>query len=138
MVKRKATADKQSMEIGVEFGGVSIGEATARIGIRVLRGAVTLAQMDEMFTGRRLTGRVVRVRAGDLEGQGKLVDDMDHSIDGTFDSKRIGVTLDHFSAGLTFLLSEIDVTELAALAKGAGRLEITGVDDIPSDEDEKE
>lgn len=124
------------LDIPVEFGGVSIGEATARLGIRANRSVLNLAAADEVFCGHRLTGRVVLGGSDDQPGQGRIVDDLDHQVDGTFDCKRIGVTQEQISTGLTFSLADVDVRELAKFSKGTGRLIVEGVGELPEEADD--
>lgn len=119
---------------GVSFGGVSIGEKTARIGIRVDRGVMELNQADEYFCDRRLSGKVVLGRFDESTGQRKLVDDVDHEVASTFDVKGFRCSTDFITTGLTFSLNDIDITELARFSKGEGRLVINDVAEIPEEE----
>lgn len=119
---------------GVTFGGVSIGEATARLGIVIDRGVIPLNQADELFCERRLTGKVVLGRLDEANGQKKLIDDVDHQVQATFDVKGFRCSTDYISTGLTFSLKEIDIAELAKFSKGQGRLVIKEVAEIPEEE----
>lgn len=121
-----------------EFGGVSIGENTARLGIRMSRSDCSLDRADETFCGHRLTGEVKLSRNGDADGQMALVDDLEHTVRASFDVKRIGLTPDAISTGLTFSLADIDVAELAKFSKGKGTLLVESVAELPDEEEEQE
>jgi len=121
-----------ALEIPVEFGGVSIGETTARLGLKISRDFLKIQQADEVFCGHRLTGSVVLGGKDDQPGQEKFWDS-DHKVDATFDVKRIGLSADQISTGLTFSLADIDIGELAKFSKGSGKLIIADVGEIPED-----
>lgn len=122
------------LDIPVEFGGVSIGDATARLGIRIDRSVCTVKTADEVFCGHRLSGRVVLGGNGDGSGQKKFVDDLEHQVGGVFDVKRFGANQKQIATGLTFSLADVDITELAKFSKGSGRLIIENVSELPEDE----
>lgn len=124
-------------DIPVGFGGVSIGEKTARIGISVDRAWLSLDQSDRLFCERRLQGAVALGNADDAAGQAKLWDDADHQIATSFDIKGFRVGTEHISTGLTMNLNEIDVSELAKFSKGVGRLAVYDVTDIPEEDKER-
>lgn len=121
-------------DIPVTFGGVSIGEKTARIGIVVSREYLGLEQGDKLFCERRLNGAVVLGHADDASGQAKLWDDADHQIATAFDIKGFRVGTTNLAAGLTMNLNEIDIAELAKFSKGVGRLAVYDVTDIPQED----
>lgn len=115
------------------FGGVSIGQQTAKLSIKVDREHLNIVAADEALCGRRVAGKVAVGRAGDTPGQMLLLEEMDDVIEATFDIHRFGVTPDSFTSGLTFKLKEIDVGQLARFSKGSGRLIMDSVEEIPSD-----
>lgn len=122
------------LDIPVEFGGVSIADATARLGIRIDRSVCSVKTADDVFCGHRLSGRVVLGGNGDGNGQKKFVDDLDHQVGGVFDVKRFGANQKQIATGLTFSLADVDITELAKFSKGSGRLIIDNVAELPEDE----
>lgn len=122
---------RPALDIPVEFGGVSIGQATARLGVRINRNVLNLIAADETFCGHRLDGVAVLGGQDDQPGQQTFWEDLEHQVKGVFDVKRIGVSREQIVTGLTFSLSDIDVSELAKLSKGAGRLIIHTVMEIP-------
>lgn len=129
---RKTKEEEAALiDVPVEFGGVSIGEATARLGVRISRSCLTLAKADQCFCGHRLTGCVQLGGSDDASGQLKLADDLEHAVKATFDCKRLGVSADTLSIGLTFSLKDINVADLAKFSKGAGRLVVEDVSEIP-------
>lgn len=125
-----ARKSKSVLDIRVEFATVSIGETTARIGVKVARESLDLLEADNVLCGHRLTGRVTLGRRDDAKGQ-QTFDEVDYEVAGTFDVKRFGVNASHITSGLTFNLADIDVAELARFSKGVGRLIVSGVAEIP-------
>ncbi len=131
--KQKVIAkQKQMHEIPVEYGGVSVGDETARLSLRISRESLNIIAADELLCGRRLAGSVQLGGLGDCEGQSKLFD-CDVEVGGTFDVHRFGVSSKHYSTGLTFKLKEINIGDLAQFSKGSGRLCIAEISDIPHD-----
>lgn len=126
-------AKKQFNEFngGVTFGGVSIGDNTARLGIAIDRGVINLNRADDLFCNRRLTGKVVLGMFDEGDGQGKLIDDVDHEVAGAFDVKGFRCSADVITIGATFSLKDIDIAELAKFSKGQGRLIVQDANDIP-------
>lgn len=120
------------IDVPVKFGGVSIGQATARLGVAIDRSALDLETADQCFCGKRLTGQVVLGRRDEAPGQSKMWES-DHAVSGSFDVKKISVSPDIISTGLTFNLATIDIAELAKLSKGAGKLLVYEVTDLPED-----
>jgi hypothetical protein len=120
------------LDIPVEFGGVSIGEATCRLGVRINRDVCNIVLADEVFCGHRLTGKVILGGSDEMPNQTRMIDS-EYSVEGSFDVKRIGVSAGQISTGLTFSLADIDVSDLAKFSKGAGRLIVEGVGEIPAD-----
>lgn len=133
MGKKGSNGQTTVLDVPVEFGGVSIGDATARIGVRIDRSVMNINAADDIFCGHRLTGRVLLGGTDDQPGQTKFVDDIDHQVDGTFDVKRIGVNAKQITTGLTFSLADVDIQELAKFSKGSGRLVVHDVGELPDD-----
>ena len=133
----KETKNPDRKQLRVQFGGVSIGEATARIGIRIDRELLNLDAADELFSGRRLTGAVMVVPDGESPDQQRLFDGDDkHEIESAFDVKGFRVAPKEIGCGLTFALAEIDVAELGHFAKRSGVLQIDEVAALPEPEEE--
>lgn len=127
-----STAVQPVLEIPVEFGGVSIGQATARLGCRIARAHLNIVAADEAFTGHRLTGKVLLGQRDDMPGQETMFDS-DFEVEATFDVKGIRVTTDTIATGLTFSLNDIDIAELAKFSRGSGKLIVYSVGEIPDD-----
>lgn len=123
---------RPDLDIPVEFGGVSIGQATARLGLRISRNNLNINAADETFVGHRLTGKVILGKRDDSPGQEKMFNS-DYEVEATFDVKRIGVSVDEISTGLTFNLADVDIRELAKFSKGSGKLVVYEVGEIPDD-----
>lgn len=134
--KRAAKAlNKTSMlDVPVKYGQISIGLTTARLSVKLSRDVIRIGKADELFTDRRLDCRVVHGHAEDQTDQGKLID-TDVAIESSCDVKGFGVRAAHLSAGLTFNLKEIDVSELARFANSEGRLVVRDAGEIPEHDD---
>lgn len=128
----KKNGKRPDLDIPVEFGGVGIGQTTARLGLRISRNDLNIVAADETFCGHRLKGKVTLGQRDDAKGQGKMFDS-DIEVEDTFDVKRIGVTPGDITTGLTFNLSDVDISELAKFSKGTGKLCVYEVGEIPED-----
>jgi hypothetical protein len=130
-----AKSKKRSiLEVAVAFGGVSIGEKTARVSMKIARGesGLDIVAAEDLFCGRRLTGRIQLGGKTDTPGQTKFIE-TDVVVDGTFDIHRFGVTPEAFTTGATFSLKEIDIGDLAQFSKGQGRMVVNDKTEIPHD-----
>lgn len=130
---------KPDFKADVEFGGVSIGDTTARLGAKISRELIGLDTADDLFAGRQLKGSVKLAGNGEATGQKKLkgMSDAYPSITGVFESKRFGCNSATISLNLTMNLDAIDVKELARFAKKKGQMAVTHVSDL-ADEDKDE
>jgi hypothetical protein len=122
---------------GVNFGTVSIGETTARLGVKIDRGVCSASQADKLFCNRRLIGSVVLGKREDGNGQ-KTAFDTDRTVKGVFDVKGFSANAKQIGIGLTFSLKDVDIAELAHFSSGAGRLKIEEVSSIPDEKPEDE
>jgi len=136
--KTKEAKEVLLLDVPCEFGGVSIGECTARLGVRISREQISLEEADDCLCGRRLECRVVLGHPEDAPGQQTLIEDADLCVAGSADVKRFGCSPDWITGGLTFSLQEIDVAELARFSKGRGRLAVCDIAEIPEDGEHKE
>jgi hypothetical protein len=137
---RKQAAEQQllpALSVPVEFGGVSIGDGTARLGLKIDRTNLNIDAADEALCGRRLKGRVVILKDGENVNQTTFLDGVRHEVSSIFDVKRFGVAPRNITCGLTFSLADIDVEALSHFAKQKGRFIVDEVSAIP-DEDEDE
>lgn len=134
MAKKKPESDAL-LELPVSFGNLNVGDETARLGVSVSRGALTVSQADKHLCGKRLTGEILARTNGAQADQGALpglVDDI--TVEGVFDVGGFTASPKKIGFGLTFLLSASDVTQLARFARREGRVTITGIENIPDDE----
>lgn len=128
MAKKNGTVE---LEVSVKFGGVSVGDATTRIGIKIERERLKLNDADRVFCGHRLTGRVELGNYDDSSGQGRFVPA--EKFEGVFDCKRLGWDSSNITTGLTFIKKDIALDLIGLFAKGSGRLLITDIADIPEE-----
>ncbi len=133
MAKRNGKYADNVLDLPVEFGGVSIGETTARLGMKIKKEVLNIIQAEEAFCGRRLSGVIKLGGAADSPGQTTMFD-TELVVDGTFDIHRFGVGPEAYTTGATFKLKEIDIGDLARFSKGAGRLVVANIAAIPTDE----
>src|SRR3990172_2685644 len=126
------TKETAVLDVAVQFGNVSFGDATARIALRIDRDKLNDDAAQQAFCGRRLKCRLLR---GDSDTDQSFIGDLavDGAIEATCDSPRVSFTPKHVAAGLTCALAEIDVGCLAGLAKRPGRLLIETAEDLPDD-----
>lgn len=126
-------------DLGCDFGGVSIGKDTARIGVKISRNVLSLQQADEALCGKRLTGTLRRGNKSDAPSQQNLpgMDSQEPFVNGTFDVKRFGVSPDDVTFGATFAINGLPLESLAELANQSGRLIVTNVELIPEDEGDR-
>lgn len=127
------------LNLGCDFGGVSKGKDSIRIGIKLSRDLISLPQADEALCGMRITGRLQRGGKSDAPSQQPLpgMGEEEPFIEGTFDVKRFGVSPDDITFGATFGvhgLSRDNREALLDLANQSGRMLVTGVELIPEDE----
>ena len=126
-----------TLNFPVAFGSVSFAKS-ARVGISVMRDDLVLSKADNLLCGRRLTGRIVTIPKGENEDQGHL-DGMDgekFELHGIFDVKRIGITPDELSFGLTFNLEGLDRETISNFAGRCGRLIIDDSEELPEGDDD--
>lgn len=119
-------------DVPVQFGGVSIGESTARLSMKIRRSALDLTAADELFCARRLSGKMQLGGEDDLPDQGKLFE-ANLTIAASFDIHRFGVTEEAYTTGATVKLNEVDIADLAKFSKGNGRFLIFESIEIPDD-----
>lgn len=124
MAKRKIT-------FPADFSGVSIGDKTARIGVRISRANLQLETADEFFCDRRLTVEIKLFREGEQQGQKRMIADDNHALSASVDVKGYRVTGDAIGCGFTFSKAEISVQELSNFSKGAGEVFVTGNVELP-------
>lgn len=122
----------------VDFGGVSIGDQTASIGITIERdGMDCLDQCDELFCGRRLEGKLQLNKAPQRQLPG--MEGEIPCIETVFDVKHFSVKPEVITIRATFSLSSIRVETLGLFAKQAGQLWVNHLEDLAdADDDEYE
>lgn len=130
---------KSQFELAVSFGGVSIGDKTCRIGVKISREAMTINQADERLCDRRLSGQLMAKPGNSQAAQTALptMEDADLVLAGAFDVKGFRVTTDEISSGLTFQKKGTDIKTLSQMANRDGRVVIERVEAIPEGESEE-
>ncbi len=136
MAKKKVEA---VLKVPVAFSNVNIGDETARVGISIGRGHLTVSQADKHLCGKRLTGTILARSNGATAEQGSLpgLDD-DTEIRGIFDVKGFSASLKKISTGLTFALASVDIEKLSHFAKREGQLSVENIEALPEGEDDEE
>lgn len=124
-------------EFRVTFGGVSIGDGTCRIGLKVARDVIGLDEADRILCGRRLTGQIVATPGGESQDQLHLFDGVRPAVAGVFDVRRFAVNRREITAGLTFTLQQADLPSLAAFSGRQGVLQVEAVGDINDEESDE-
>jgi len=126
----EAKSEPGGFKLSAEYGNVSFGDGTCRIGLKVDRSRLSPQDADERLCGRRLTGSI-SCSAGNANPEQGQIFEGGAEVDGTFDVKSVGFTRKAITFGLTFSTEGFDVAALAGFAKRAGTLTITGSEDIP-------
>ncbi len=129
---KKKTESANLLDLTVAFGNISVGDKTARVGVEIDRGDLSVSAADKNLCEKRLTGTIIAKPPGVKGDQGAFpgMED-DTEMTGIFDVKGVAFSSDQIRIGLTFALASIHVETLAKFAKRAGRLVVQAVDDIP-------
>lgn len=131
MAKRKRSKEAG---IDVEFGGVSIGESTVRLGMKIARDQLSITQADRQFVSRRLTLELDLTHGSD--GQKELFD-TSLTIGGVFDTKRLAISDSHYHCGLSGAINDLDIATIAKFAKRAGVLRISRTERLVIEEEDE-
>lgn len=128
----------EKITLPVSFGTVSFGKTTAKIGASCLRENLTLSRADKGLVGCRLTCKLTAVPKGQNQDQG-TIEGFDEKVElkGIFDIKRIGVTPDEISFGLTANLHGTDRETFSNFAGRDGKIQVLSTEEIPGDEDDE-
>lgn len=133
---KKAQTENGVVELPVRYGNVSIGEDTARLGVRISRGNLTPGKADALLCGRRLTCQLTCVPRGKDADQPTLPGvDVGRQVEAVVDVKAVSMTRKNIGAGLTFALAEVDLDSLVHFAKRDGRISISKVEDLDDKDD---
>lgn len=113
----------QRKSFSCEFGGVSLGDQVARIGVHADKTVMDPIEADQFLAGRRCTVSI-ELPEGDAPGQRRIKGFEPPRIIATSDIKRYSGSDKAWGFGLAFNLSEIDSGVLAQFAKRSGRIDI--------------
>ena len=133
------TEQNEILEVNVQFGGISFGDQTARLGISFDRGDFKVCSAEKFMVGARL--RIVAipgVRDATAFRQLELMD-AGKRVQADVDCKQYTGGSHAFKSGLTFNVSSVDQTALLALRKKQGRISLERIgscDDEDEDDDE--
>ena len=120
----------------VKLGGLSIGETTARMSFGFSREELDIQDADELFSGSRCNVKIEQKEDAaqtTIKVNGKSVKAID-PIDAVCDIKGFRTTAEHYSAGMTFLMSEVGVEKLARFSGRDVVLTLKRTGDIPAKE----
>jgi hypothetical protein len=128
-------AKKHILDMPVSFGRVGVGAGTALLPIKIAREDLDISEADNTLCGHRLTCRVLVMPKGEDLNQQRMpgMEDSRLEIVGVCDVKRIGVSPDEISCGLTFNKKDVDGDKLFDFANRTGRLVVTNVAEIPEE-----
>jgi len=134
----------KKLKLPVHFGGVSIGEDTAAIGITLTHEDLAIKSPDtppvlrayELLCTRRLKVILTLGRRDEGETQGKLLE-TDITINGTCDTNSLGVTTKSLGSRLSFALSEVNASDIAQFAKRDGFMTIASLMEQLADDEDK-
>ena len=120
------------LDVAVEFGDVSIGDHSCRLGLGTARENLDLNDADRQLCGRRLVGKIVARSSGGPDQDSIPGMESDAAIYGAFDVKRLSFTPKHINFGVTLAIEDLDLATLGRFAKRSGRLVVTESADIPA------
>lgn len=130
--RSKAEDAPDPVILPAEFQGVSFGDETARVGIRVSREKLTIEDADRLLCGKRVDCRIIVQPKDDDQAQQYSVDGIKFTIEGSADVTQVAFSRKLIKFGLTFCLESINRGELSEFAKRQGRVEINATADIPA------
>lgn len=121
----------EGFDIGCEFGGVTYGKNTVRVGVKIERGDVPMSRWEERLCDKRIECRLVLGHKDEAAGQAGLVDDDGVEVAGVVDIKTISLSGGVVSFGATFQKDDADEQDATRLACRPGRFIATKVGSIP-------
>lgn len=119
------------LKVPVKFSTVSIGEDVARLGFSAERAELKLSAADRFMCNSRVDVLAVIIADQDDDGQSFFDGLAPEPLKSTADIKGFRVDRKTIGAGLSFALSEVDVTQLAKFAGRRGHLSMTRIGAIP-------
>lgn len=141
MAKKKTTtgaasSSREELDVAVQFTGFSSGDETARLGMAIDRGNITMKQAEHFLCGARLelTLRADPNADKDGAGQTRMFNDT-IEVETTADVKSYRASPKRLSAGITFALSAVDIEKVLHLAKRPGRIVAVRVGDADTPEE---
>jgi len=139
MSKSKTQSPKTTSmaKIRVAFGGVSIGEATAKVSFAAERPGFTPEDAEQFLCGKRLMGRLVVTSVDVSVDQQQLPGiEVNHEIAATFDCKGYRATPKKITSGAVLNLDSINIESLGHFAKKSGFVIVESAEDAPTSEEE--
>ena len=132
-----AKKNKESvMELPVSYGGLSVGDKTARIGVSISRGNLSITKADKAFCCKRLDVSIKAMSNGAQADNQPLpgMEGSDWEVGGVADVKGWSTNGKSITFGLTFNLENVEVETLSHFPKREGTLVVDAVEDIPEEE----
>ena len=117
-----------ALDIPVEFGNVSIGDATARIGVRFPVGSVKQSDVTKKLCEKRIDALIT---TNDDQQRIPGTEDEILELTGMADTRGVNVKVKTYSTGLTFSREDVDLNMLSNFAKKKGRLVVNDSESIP-------
>lgn len=128
------TKTEYELKREVEFNGVSIGQDTARVGVKIDRDEIDLETADKFFCNKRVEGEILVGKA--VRQQKMFDDDSQPLVKSVFDIKGFSVRTNHITFGITGSRDALDIETLADFAKQSGVIRFDLVGGIPGREEE--
>lgn len=129
------SAVRPQADIPCEFGNVSIGQATASIGVSIDPAAISVDRVHALFNGKRATVRLVQVPAGEQPGQRRMDGMEAPELTAVTDIRGYRMSPKVISARLAFTIEGLDLSMLAShFSKRSGRLLVISLQEIPQGE----
>ena len=114
---------EEDLDVGVDWGNLSIGKKTARLGFKIDKGKIKRGQVDAYFIDSRLIVTLILddTAKDDTEGQKKLVD-TEVKVNAVADVKGYSTNLTGYSGGLTFSKEDANLNKLMEFIGRGGRM----------------
>ena len=127
---------RTELNVGVRFGDVKIGQGIVRLALQIDRADTKLEAIDQVLLDAQLEVGILRdVDDPDQE----VMDGMeDQPLTAIATTGGYSVTGDHFTSGLAFKRSAVDVAKIAKFARSKGTLTAKRTGDAKEDAPEQQ
>lgn len=113
-------ARSEKVNVGVKFGGISLGDMTATLGVVVDRERLKLAQADRLLCQKLVDVKIQIGGSDDGSEQKEFIERP--AIEASCETKKLSTSAKAVGTGLIFSTNEVDLDDLIDFRKQTGRL----------------